>query len=68
MDTTKKGVDKIKRIYERIRQVTANAQVSCLHILRGNNSKDANLTNQGGKLKIGSTNVKGNLSNIFYVP
>ena len=63
-----KGAVKIRRIYERIRQVIANAQVSYLHILKGNNSEADKLANQGAKLKMGFTKVKGNLNNIIYVP
>ena len=63
-----KGAIKIKRIYECIRQVTANAQVSYLHILWGNNSETNKMENQGVKLKMASTKVEGNLNHIFYVP
>ena len=63
-----KGMVKIKRIYECVQQVIAEVQVSYIHILRGNNSEADKLENQGAKLRIGSTKVKGNLSNFFYVP
>ena len=63
-----KGAVKIRRIYDCIRQVTTNAQDSCLHILRGNNSETYKLANQGAKLKMGFSKVKGNLNNIIYVP
>ena len=63
-----KGVVKIKRIYKCIHQVPAKYQVSYLHVLQGNNSKVDKLANQGAKLKIGSTQVKGNSNNFFYVP
>ena len=63
-----KGMVKIKRIYERIQLVTAKFQVSYIHILQGNNSKADKLANQGAKLKIGSTKVKGNLINFFLCP
>ena len=63
-----KGVVKIRRINERIQQVTANTQVSYIHILRGNNSEANKLANQGAKLKMGFSKGKGNLNNIIYVP
>ena len=63
-----KGEIKIRRIYEPIRQVSANAQVSYFHILRGNNSDTDKLANQGAKLKMRFSKVKGNLNNIIYVP
>ena len=63
-----KGMVKIKRIYECAQQVIAEVQVSYIHILRGNNSEADKLENQGAKLRIGSTKVKGILSNYFYVP
>ena len=59
---------KIRRICERIQQVSGEVQVSYSHILRGNNSKADTLENQGAKLRIRSTKVKGVLSNYFYVP
>ena len=63
-----KGVIKIKRIHNCIRQVTASVEVSYLHILRGHNSEADKLANQGAKLKIGTSKVKGNINNICYVP
>ena len=63
-----KGAIKIRRIYERILQVSVNAQISYYHILRGNNSDANKMANQGAKLKMGISKVKGNLRNINYVP
>ena len=63
-----RGMVNIKRIYERIQQVFGEVQVSYIHILRGNNSEGDKLSNQSAKLRIGSTKVKGILSNYFYVP
>ena len=62
-----KGVVKIKRIHNHIRKVTALAQVFYLHIIQGKNSEADKLANQGAKLKIGASKVKGNINNIFYV-
>ena len=54
-----KGPIKIQRIYEGIRQVSVNDQVSYFHILRGNNSDAYKLENQGAKLKMGISKGKG---------
>ena len=61
------GVVKIRRIYERVRQISANMQISFYHILISNNSEEDNLANQGAKLKIGLSIVKGHLKNCIYV-
>ena len=63
-----KGAVKIRIIYEHIRQVTANAQVSYFHILRGKNSEENKQANQGAMLKMGFSKVKGNVNNIIYAP
>ena len=55
------GVVKIRRIYERVRQISANMQIAFYHILRRNNSEAENFANQGDKLNIGLSIVKGQL-------
>ena len=62
------GVVKIRRIYEWVRQISANMQIAFYHILISNNSEEDNLANQGAKLKIGLSIVKGHLKKIIYVP
>ena len=59
---------KIWRIYEWIRQASINVQTTFYHILRGNNIEADKLANQGAKLKMGLSEVNGNLKNTSYVP
>ena len=62
------GAVKIRRIYERVRQISANIQITFYHILRSDNSEVDNLANQGAKLKIGLAIIKGHIKKINYVP
>ena len=61
------GVVKIRRIYEQVRQISANMQIAFYHILISNNSEEDNLANQGAKLKIGLSIVKGHLNFFIYL-
>ena len=63
-----KGFIKNKRIYDYIRLVTTQMQVSYFHVLRGNNTKMNKLVNLGAKLKMGISNVKGTIIKCCYVP
>ena len=62
------GAIKIRRIYEGVRKISANMQISFYQILRSNNTEVGNLENQGDKLKIVLSMVKVQLKNLMYVP
>ena len=62
------GAVKIRIIYEQVRQTSANLQTVFYHILKSNNTEAHNLANQGAKLKVGLSIVKGHLKNLIYVP